>query len=792
MDGKRTSIATTRSPRHRRRILAAFLLSVAVGLVGSPPAAAAQEPATIAGTVVDPDGRPVDGARVLVDGRSSGLTGPEGGFAVAAPAGAERLTISHPAFRELTRPLDGGSGRGALRLMLQWAVSVEESVTVAGIRADDETPVTKTDLGRDDIQTLSFGQDVPALLEVTTSVTSYSESGSGTNYSYFSVRGINQSRINITLDGAPLNDPAEHALYFNNFHDLTSAADSIQVQRGVGISTVGAPAYGGSVNFVSPEPANRAGGDARLVLGSFATRRGTLGLESGSFGDGFSFGGRVSLATTDGYRDHSGSEHRTVFVRGAWQDERAALRLTGFSGREESQMAFLAVEPEVLAVNPRANPLDPAERDDFGQDFVQLKVSRVTGGNGLFTAAAYYNRADGVFRLKAGPGPEDGLLDFGIDQAFWGSTVTYGAGDERRWSSFGLHYNDFSGDHSLDAAGTRLYLNTGLKQTANAFAKTELRLGDTLLFADLGLRWARFGYRGSVDLGTVEWLFLDPRIGIRQRLNDRVSLYASAGRAQREPARLDLLAGEDDATVRHDLEAVRPESVVDVEAGVAYRTADVDLRVNLYAMEFRDEIALTGELSDIGLPLRRNADHSYRRGLELDARWRPAPGWTVLSSANLSRNRIHSWTQFTDVYAPDFTYLGSRPLTYHDVPPVLTPEIVGNLGVEWAGRDLVLGATVRHVGSSHLDNTGLDRFTAPAFTNLDLRSVVSLARLLGDGAPRLRIFVQNLLDEPEHYPSGYSYQFLVRDGAGSETLDGTRYFYPLADRHLMVTLEMDF
>ena len=159
--------------------------------------------------------------------------------------------------------------------------AIEETITVIGIRAGDELPVTKTNLDAQQIDTLSYGQDVPQLLQYTPAMTWYSDSGIGSNYSYFSMRGIQQTRINMTFDGAPLNDPAEHAVYFNNFHDFTNTVDSVQIQRGVGTSSVGSPSYGGSVNFASSPPAQDRGGDLRLALGSYDTKRASFGYESG-------------------------------------------------------------------------------------------------------------------------------------------------------------------------------------------------------------------------------------------------------------------------------------------------------------------------------------------------------------------------------------------------------------------------------------------------------------------------------------------------------------------------------
>jgi iron complex outermembrane receptor protein len=269
-------------------------------------------------------------------------------------------------------------------------------------------------------------------------------------------------------------------------------------------------------------------------------------------------------------------------------------------------------------------------------------------------------------------------------------------------------------------------------------------------------------------------------------------VYASLGRAQREPARLDLLSGEDNATVPHDLEAVRPEKVIDLETGVDVRTPRLALQANLYAMEFEDEIALTGELSMTGLPLRRNVDDSYRRGLELDLKWQAAPGWTVLHSANVSRNRIDAWTQYYDVYDPQGDLVDSQPVTYRDVEPLLTPEYVGNLGVEWSHRDLSVVLTGRYVAESRLDNTGSAGQVLPSHTNLDLRVSTRLGKTGAKLRPRITLHVDNLLDNEDAFGGGYSYTFINRDAGGNDSIDGIPYYYPLATRNAILSLTLDY
>jgi iron complex outermembrane receptor protein len=260
----------------------------------------------------------------------------------------------------------------------------------------------------------------------------------------------------------------------------------------------------------------------------------------------------------------------------------------------------------------------------------------------------------------------------------------------------------------------------------------------------------------------------------------------------REPARSDMLNGEDDASLPYDLEAVEPESLVDFEVGVEWRRSGLALRADLYAMEFENEIALSGELTEVGLPARRNAGSSHRRGVELGVDYAVSPRLRLGFTAALSRNRIDSWTQHYDVYDAEGAWLDSVAVVHEDVRPLLTPEaIVGGL-VEWKpAADLSLLAQGRYVGAAQLDNTGNSDFKTPSFFNLDLQASISLRRLVAKGEPRLRVQATNLLNDRRIWPSGYSYVFFVRNG-GADTPTGTSYYYPQATRSIYATLEVRF
>jgi iron complex outermembrane receptor protein len=289
----------------------------------------------------------------------------------------------------------------------------------------------------------------------------------------------------------------------------------------------------------------------------------------------------------------------------------------------------------------------------------------------------------------------------------------------------------------------------------------------------------------------VDWTFFNPKLGARFDLGSGLSAYASLGKTTREPARADLFSGEDNPTVQYDLRAVKPERVVDFELGLNYARPGLTLQADVYAMEFHNEIALTGELSEIGLPLRRNVDRSHRRGLELDAAWQAWPKLRLTASANVSFNRIQTWTQFYDAYDEAGSYLDSVPRTFNDVKPLLTPGAIAHLGVDFTPRPwLLVGASGRYVAKSYLDNTNVEALATPGFFDLDATLSVGLEGWIKAGRPRLRLQVNNVLDNERIWPSGYSYLFLTRGASGTETLQGIPYYYPLATRSVLVLLDL--
>jgi iron complex outermembrane receptor protein len=734
--------------------------------------------ATIQGTVRDFHTRPIQGAAIIIGNVRTVTTTASGQFSAEVPPGTYLVRFTHPGFHAETRQLKAGDAIDIVML-----ASFEEAITVSGIRAEETTPVTKTDIGRQEIEEKYHQQDIPLLVRDTPSINAWSESGVGSSgYSYFTLRGISPTRINFTLDGVPLADSEDLGTYFVDFPDLAHSLQSIQIQRGVGTSSVGSPSFGGSVNLESIEVTRAPETHVRLSGGSFGQRFGTAAYQTGSMPGGFSLYSRVSFNESDGFRESSDIRQRNLFVSAQKQNEGSVLKLTGFSGREEQQLSFYAADLDTLRQDLRANPLTPEETDGFSYDLAHLQYLTTAGGSDV-TASVYYQRGYGSYRLYDWGSTTD-LRQYGLDGMLLGTMATLSQRTGAFTMKYGVHANRFRREHTRDlVGGGRDYANEGVKDEGNAFAKVTWSRDRLHLYGDAQVRHTAFDYEGDVEIDPISWTFFNPKAGVRFGWTPRTSVYASAGLSTREPTRSDMFLGEDNPSVAHDLHAFRPERLFNVEAGIDYRVSSVSVQANLYAMEFRNEIAATGELSEIGLPLRRNVDRSYRRGLELDAAWELSPKIRLRSIANFSKNRIREWTQFYDVYDEVGNWVDSRPVIYRNVEPLLSPSVIISQGVEYTpSSSWSAGMVGRYVGRAYLDNT--NDLETPAFFAADANASVALSRTV-----RLTLQANNLFNNEEIFPSGYSYLFMNRDASGADSVSGVPYYFPQATRNFLLMLD---
>lgn len=593
-----------------------------------------------------------------------------------------------------------------------------EAVTVSAIRSRADAPVSARLLTAPEIERRSFGQDIPLLLQGTPSVTSYSETGNYWGYSYIRMRGIDQSRINLTLDGIPLNDPEDQVLYFADFPDLANSIGSIQIQRGVGTSAPGAASYGGSINFETlPLGSARRAGELQVQGGSFGSARASAEYASGRTSGGLAVYGRLSAIRTQGFRRHSGAEGRSGFVGVAYVGDRDALKFTGLVGHIADTLAYLGASASELAQDRRFNPLRRDEVDRFGEQLAALSYTRLVSARSSASATVYRISASGNYDVcvnNCGQ-PQGDLWNFTLDFAWYGVTTAWTYERERLRASVGANANTYARDHSAFARpdfGRRLYANTGHKKDAGMFAKLAYDVGRVTLFGDVQGRRAAFSYTADPASGVsrppISWLFVNPKVGATLRVASGLEAYASYGINSREPARSDMLGGFDNIDQSNDafvgpFDRVRPERAHDTEAGVRYRTALLSIDANAFAMEFRNEILPVGQLSYIGTPLRTNVRSSWRRGVEAEVIARLTAALSVDVVATAMRGNIDG---FTD---------DNTGLDYANVEPLLTPTFVTSHRISFTPTR-ALSATIagQYTSRSQLSNTGDATLALPA------------------------------------------------------------------------------
>jgi iron complex outermembrane recepter protein len=627
-----------------------------------------------------------------------------------------------------------------------------EAVTVAAIRAREDAAVSAKVLSGAELQRRSFGQDVPLVLQGTPSLTSYSETGNYWGYSYIRMRGIDQSRINLTLDGIPLNDPEDQVLYFTDFPDLTNSIGSIQIQRGVGTSAPGTASYGGSINFQTvPVASTRRAGELQLQGGSFGSSRASAEYASGLTSNGLAMYGRLSALQSTGYRRHSGAEGRSGFLSGAYVGKRDILKFTALAGLFADTLAYVGASASELARDRRFNPLRSDEVDRFGEQVAALSYTRDLGSGGSASATAYRISASGNYDvcISRCDQPQADLWNFHLDFAWYGVTSVWTFERDGVRLSAGVNANTYARDHYAYARPDlvqQLYFNTGHKDDASAFAKLAYDVGALTLFGDVQGRRAEFRYtpdpNASIPPSAISWTFLNPKVGATLRLTPALSAYTSFGVNSREPARNDMFAGFDNLDTSNvafvgPLGRVRPERAHDLEAGVRYRGRTWSVDADAFAMAFRNEILPVGKLSYIGTPLRTNVRASQRRGVEVDLGAQPLDRFRVGVTATAMRARIADYTDDETGQA------------YHDVEPLLTPRFLSS---QRATLDLTsqLSVTIasRYSSRAQLTNTGDATLVLPSYSTAD--ATVDWNR----GPHGLSLYVNNLANT-QRYASGH-------------------------------------
>ena len=765
-------------------------LLVLAALLALVPATATPTETTISGVVRDEHAEPRAGATVrTANGAHGTFTDVRGRYRLAVTIGDTlQLRFTSVGARTVDTTVVVTPNLAMDVTLISTSV-LSRGIVVSSFRAGIEDPVTQTVVTASDLEGIAIGQDPQYLLERTVpSIVATSESGTGvTNYGSFRLRGIDQTRVNITLDGTPLNDMIDQGVFFSNMGDLMSGMRSAYVQRGVGQSSNGTASFAGSVDF---EGADLSRTDPHAEVGimgaSYNTARLSASLGTGRTDENVSMFARFTSLRSDGYRHHTGTRTNSLYVTGAWFGAQDVVRATAVWGRSRNELGYYAVPKALADADPRTNLNDSVDTDDFGQYLVQLHHSHAFGTWGTLTTTLYAGGAGGDyytgFRDTAGALT---LLNYPLENRHYGGMTALDMRDVVRDLdvTVGLHAYTFrrrNWETMSPEVGRPYYEDSTVKNEVSGYVRLRYGIGDMELYGDLQVRNVTMDFLPDPRYGQTAanipqhvWTFVNPRIGVRYRWTQDMDVYASFGSTGREPTRFDLLGSTqiNDANigVLTNPGTVRPEYVNDIEAGVRWSGSVGRLSVNAFAMFFRDEIAPIGPfIEQQFVQLRKNVPQSRRLGIEIDGSVR-ITSWL---SADLVATVMDA---VVDEYAPENTGVDT---VYTNVRPILTPPIQLSGTLRWEPLDVVdVEVGARYVAASATDLSNASGLELPSFTQFDVRLWWTFS-----GSHRVGVLANNITDA-----------FIVTNGGSA--FDGTAMvptYFVQAGRNFAVLLDLRF
>lgn len=612
-------------------------------------------------------------------------------------------------------------------------------IEVRALRATAESPFAKTELSGKALQRENLGQDLPMLLQYTPSAVVTSDAGAGVGYTGIRIRGTDGTRINVTLNGIPVNDGESQGTFFVDLPDLASSTSSIQIQRGIGASTNGAGAFGATLSISNLDIPEKPNAELAISYGSFNTQKYTLQAGTGLLHEKFALQLRLSQITSDGFVDRSASKLQSFQINGLWKiSPRTSLRALVMQGVETTHQAWNGV-PEVklrgsdsalqahyqnnlgslyfnaadsanlFGSDPRKyNPfLYDNQIDHYRQNYYQLFAehrfrSALTGQAGLFLTRGlgYYEeyKPDEKYS-KYGLSPRipaigDTLLRTDLIRQLWLDNYNYGATASLLWDAaphtklrFGGAASQYLGSHYgyvlwSEEGGIpehyRWYKLDAQKNDFNLYAKAEHRLGPRLtLFGDM--QWRSIGYFMN---GFRDNPDLRPAVSynfFNPKLGFSYQLPHTPLMRQRVYA---SIAGASHEPNRDDFEASptdlpKPERLWDAEGGYEIVTDIWSAGANAYYMHYTDQLVLTGKVNDVGAYTRTNVPESFRAGLEVQAAWKASDWLSLQANATFSQNEIAHFTEYVDNYSAD-----TQTLVQHGTTDIaFSPNVIAAGGL---------------------------------------------------------------------------------------------------------------
>ncbi len=680
---------------------------------------------------------------------------------------------------------------------------------VKSIRANEQGPFAKSNISKNQIALLNTGQDLPFILQNTPSVVVHADAGNGVGYTGIRIRGTDATRINFTLNGIPYNDPESMGTFFVNLPDFSSSVNSIQIQRGVGTSSNGAGAFGGTVNLSTNEynPNNYI--SFQNSGGSFNTLKNTLLFGTGLLNNHWTLDARLSKIVSDGYIDRASSDLKSYFVSTTYWGEKSSLRFNIFSGKEKTYQAWYGVPEELLSTNRTYNPAGTEKLDNPYEDqvdnynqthyqvFYNKEINKKLQWNtALFTTLGkgYYEEyksdvdlAD--YNIETNGKiwvPTDIVRRRWLDNQFYGQIAAISYKDSVNEFTAGGSWTVYDGLHF----GTLPYLTQNLaptnfkyydvdakKSEINSYVKWERYwLKNMTSFIDLQFRNVQHKMNGFKDNPLLfidrKFAFFNPKMGFRVR-NKSMTYFTSIAFANKEPNREDFEANK--------IQQPKSERLIDWETGLELKKSKFLLNANMYYMHYKDQLVLTGKINDVGAYTRTNVPSSYRAGIELQAQYSLSKKYSTSYSVTLSQNKIKSFTEYID----DYDNGGQISIEHNNTNIALSPTLITNRTFQWRPNErFAFIWTTKYISKQYLDNT---QNNSKALDDYFLNDINAHWQIIDKTKWKMKIqfFVNNILDI-KYEPNGYTYSYIY---SGATTTSNN--YFPMAGRNYWLSLLID-
>jgi iron complex outermembrane receptor protein len=694
-----------------------------------------------------------------------------------------------------------------LVIKLEQSAQLTDEVVVYATRANDKTPTTFTNVSGQSLQKQNFGQDMPMLLNWTPSLVTTSDAGAGVGYTGLRIRGSDATRINVTINGIPYNDSESQTTYWVDIPDVATSTQSVQVQRGVGTSTNGAGAFGGSVNVQTNSLRPEAYAELMAATGSFNTQRYALKAGTGLINNAWAFDGRVSKITSDGYIDRAASDLSSYYLSGGYYGKKTMIKALTFGGHEKTYQSWNGNDGETMKTNRTFNSAGALydenwsvtgyydnEVDDYNQDHYQLHLTQKINSYWNANLSFHYTYGRGYYEQYKQEKPfselglsnivlKDTTLTYGdfivrkwLDNKFYGTTFSLNYDKDKSNLTIGGAFNQYGqAKHYGEIIWAQYSANSSIRQhyydgesqknDFNVYAKWNYELSTAWnAFVDVQYRYVGYTTTGmDDDLNPYDinetYNFFNPKAGLSYALSSRDVLYGSYAVANREPNRSDFLG--------NDVKP-KPERLDNLEAGWRRRSDRYAFEANYYFMNYTDQLVLTGKLDNVGNPIRENVGKSYRSGIELSG--------TVKLAERLTWNANATWSVNKNVdYVADPTKVDEAKNT----TIVLSPSwIAGSQFTYTVFRNLDATLLTKYVGKQYLDNTETESLILEDYFVNDVRFNYSLSPK-GMNALGLSLLVNNIFDV-KYSSNGATYG------------DGVGYYFPQAGTNVMGMVTLKF